>query len=131
MVDIRELRTKARGQIHSAFAVRTGETRALPLYLEKRDAVPVAVNVRIHNKKATHGEVAGTSFKYAEQHEFVPQAIFLVSEVPEPKRNAIISVSPEEAYRIDNVEPIDGITVTVQIVPLHSEDREGLPVPGA
>lgn len=128
-MDIRALRDKSRGQLHAAFTVRTGEKRVLPFYLETRAATPVAVNVRIHTKKEQQGDVAGTSFRYAEQHEFVPKIIFLVSEVPAPKRNAIVSVSASEAYRIDNVEPIDGITVTAEVVILPEHERAGLPVP--
>lgn len=90
---------------------------------------PLPVNVRIHTEVAALGEVRGTSFDYAEKQEVIPQIVFLREEVASPERLAVVSVSVDEAYRIDHTLPPDGITIIAKVSRLLAQERVGLPVP--
>jgi hypothetical protein len=91
-------------------------------------ADPVICYVRVHTKADALGDMRGTSMGYAERQEIVPKLIFWREEV-DPDNSAIVVISAEEAYRIDNVIPKDGPTVTVEVVSLSATQRAGLPVP--
>lgn len=123
-MDFRKLKDEARGVLHDTLRVRA-------LYLETRDATPVPVNVRVHSKWGALGDMKGTSYHFAEHVEQQPKIMFLVSEVAEPKRNAIVSVAPGEAYILDHRELPDGITVTAPATRMPANEAEGLPLPEA
>jgi hypothetical protein len=99
-------------------------------YLADRNAVPVPCFVRVHTKFQALGDQVGTNLNYAEREDVTPRIIIWREEIPQPTRNAIISVEPGEAYLIDNVNPPDDLTITAMVVAMEHEDTLGLPVPG-
>lgn len=95
-----------------------------------------AINVRVHTKFDALGDVKGTSFGYAERIETVPKLVFLREEI-EPVLHAVIVISAEEGYRVNVIEPPDGITRSAKVTVLTAGDLaryispdEGLPVAG-
>lgn len=118
----RDIKRSARQDLHLHLSV--------PAVLVTSGADPFLCTVRIQNSFAALGDLKGTSFHYAEREEISPKAIFLRSEVPNPKRGDIISVEVGEAYRIDSVLPPDDITVAANILRLTGDSLTGLPVPG-
>lgn len=117
---LRDIKMRAREALHNAMRVRA-------LYVvEGQD--PVICHVRVHTKADALGDMRGTSLGYAEHQEVVPRLIFWRDEL-DPDNSAIVVVSADEAYRIDNVIPRDGPTVTVEVVSLSAAQRLGLPVP--
>jgi hypothetical protein len=121
MPDIRSIRNKARRDLHQAMKV--------PAYFyvsREGDAVPVTV--RVHSAPKDIGDIQGTGFGYSTTNERTFSIIFLRDEV-NPLRNSIVSVALNEAYRVDNVQRPDGITITAEVVPLSPADTAGLKVP--
>ena len=86
------------------------------------------ITVRVHEFWRSLGDLKGTNFNYAEVEDISPRIVFLVSEVT-PKRGAIVSVAPGEAYRVDLVLPVNGITVTAKVVKFSAEEAKAFPVP--
>lgn len=113
----REHKTAARLAIHKEFAVPA-------IYIAPGGA-QTACEVRVHNYNSLQGAIRRAD---AEVIEMTPTAIFLVSQV-QPTRNGIISVAPGEAYRLGEVQPPDGITVSAAIAAMKLPDTDGLPVP--
>lgn len=118
---VREAKRQARRDLHTHLAVSA-------LYILGSDA-PLPVTVRLQIQSQPLGDLKGTSFHYAERDESSPTAIFMRSELADPKRGAIISVAVGEAYRIDTVlQPYD-ITIAAHIVPLSPAQASAYPVP--
>ena len=129
-MSFRDIKRQARRSLHEAMRVPA-------FYIERTDAEPVLIHVRVHTKFEEVGEISERDVGNAARHERVPSLIFMIDELQEKgigwrkmPRTAIISVEPNEAYRIDNTLPPDDITITahVTILPLH--ETVGLPVPG-
>jgi hypothetical protein len=128
-MSIRDTRDEMRRALHDALAVPAlyvVETETPGEY----EVVPAAgadgvITVRLHTSKTTMGEVKGTSFDYAERLDIVPYIIFLASQVT-PEHNVIVSIEPGEAWRVDAVEPRDGITITATVKRIR--DTAGIPI---
>jgi hypothetical protein len=122
MPDIRKIRNKARRDLHVAMQV--------PAHYYEKDVANGfrVITVRIHNKPEQVGDIQGTGFNYATMQDTAVKAVFLRDELS-PIRNAIISVAPEEAYAVDNVQPPNGITVTAEVKRLSAKDCAELSYP--
>lgn len=126
---IRETRDTARRALHHALSVpayyvtevEPEESEEGPVYSE-----PASITVRLHTSFMLLGDLRGTSFDYAERQDVSPRMIFLASEVT-PDRGGIVAIGPTEAWQIDNVLPIDGITYTAEVVRFK---KPGFPYPG-
>lgn len=88
----------------------------------------VLISVRVHEHFKALGDLKGTNFNYAEVEDISPRIVFLRSEIS-PKRGAIVSVAPGEAYRVDHVLPHDDMTVTAKVVKFTEQESKGFPVP--
>ncbi len=123
----RDIKRQARRDLHNALKV------AALYFRDDEDGnlldTPALVHVRVHTKWEKAGDMAGTNLSYAEVQEINPRVIFLVDEVAAPVRNAIVSIAPGEAYRLDNVLPPDDITVTAEATRMPLGQTVGLPVP--
>ena len=126
---LREIKDAARRSLHQAMQVPA-------YYIEDIDlpSDPVPCTVRVHTKQAPLGEVKGTSFDYAERHENLPRIIFLIDEVPAPRNLSAVTITDpatgvQEAYRVDNREPPDGITVSAMVTQMTAAEYAGLPFP--
>lgn len=120
MASIREIKAKARRDLHQAMRVPA-------LYILPGGVTPIPVSVRVHTQFTEIGTLSFSQF--AERQETIPKIVFMRDEVDRPTRNAIVSIDEGEAYRIDNVLPPDGISVTVEVVRLSEADTVDLPVP--
>lgn len=98
------------------------------LYIEPGQP-PRCVSVRLHTKYEKLGDMRGTSFSFAEKQEVSPRIIFMCDEVPNPVRNAIVSLAIGEAYRIDNTLKPDGEFVTAEVLRVSDAEAAMLPVP--
>jgi len=102
----RAIKDKARARLHDRMRVESY------CYVGGPDTAPTTVWLRVNSKDEALGDLAGTSLAYAERRETVPKLIFLAEE-HDPQRGSVYAVGPEEAYKVDTVDPRDGITVTV------------------
>lgn len=131
----RDIKAAARATVHSTMQVPALYLVENPAYVtpvvdpDIPQYLETPVNVRVHSGKIALGDMKGTNFHFAERTEDNPSIIFLYSEMPEPERNAIVSVAEGEAYRIDHVEPRDNLTLTAAALRLSVTDATGLPVP--
>ncbi|PZR90336.1 MAG: hypothetical protein DI537_19160 [Stutzerimonas stutzeri] len=123
MSRFRDIKRQARLDLHEELQVEA-------YYIGTPDSTPVPCTVRVHTSFNALGDQKGTNFNSAEMLDRQPEIIFLRSEIPEPKRGAIVSVEPGEAYRVGVIHPADGITIKADIVPMQRAETVGLPVPG-
>lgn len=124
MASFRDIKRRARRDVQL-------HLRVPALYLASIDAVPVQCFVRVHTKFQALGDMKGTNFNYAEREDITPRIIIWREEIPQPVRNAIISVEAGEAYHIDNTQPPDDLTITAMVTQLDNEDPKlaDLPIP--
>lgn len=86
--------------------------------------------LRVNSKSLETGDLAGTSLAYAERVETVPKLHFIAADHA-PKRGNIYIIDPTEGYRVDTVEPSDGITITASAARLKESDVALYAAPGA
>lgn len=118
-----EAKRAARRTVHETMA------RAAFYIDEDPVAEPLPVTVRLHYRFDKTGDMVGTNLSYTQTQEQVPALIFMRAEMAEPAVNAIVSIAPGVAYRIDNVLPPDDISVKAEVTPLLASETAGLPVP--
>ncbi|MCQ9146046.1 hypothetical protein [Ochrobactrum sp. BTU2] len=97
-------------------------------FMEDEPDAAIQITVRPHEKWMALGDLKGTNFNYAEMESITPRVIFLLSEV-NPARNAVISLEPGVAYRVDTPLEPDDITVTATVSRLRPEETAGFPLP--
>jgi hypothetical protein len=120
-MSFRDIKRKARKVLH-------GKLKVPALYIVPVTSAIVPCYVRIHSQWKALGDVAGTSFAYAEREERVPEIIFMREQIT-PMRGGIVSVEPGEAYCVDHVLASDDLTVTARVTVVRPEDAVGYPVP--
>lgn len=107
MASIRDIRRKARRDLHDRFKIAAAYIPPVgePVILYMRDHTKFRVN-------AIEGSGRG---QMVARQEMAPSIIFMRAELTEAGvtllRNGIISVERGEAYRLDNAEAPDDITV--------------------
>lgn len=133
----RDIKAKARETVHQTMKVRCVylATGAPPdSNSASGDGLP-ELDVRIHEHQTEAGDQAGTSLNSAQRFTVDPQAIFwradLIAAGITLVRNAVISVSDGEAYRLGPVQPHDQETISVPITRLTASQAAGLPLPEA
>lgn len=118
----RDLRQRARRTLHEVFKVPA-------LYYPPNGDPFTAVFVRVHEKTALVGDLAGTNFSYAERVEPLPKIVF-VDEPFKPARDGVVMVSATEGYRLDHRDPKDDISYTSPAVRLTDEELLDFEHPG-
>lgn len=118
-MDLREIKARARTDLHNAMKVRAfyfvSGTPAL---------APVPIYVRVHTKMNKQlGDLKGTNLSYAETEAHVPALLFWRSEVPSPEHNAVVAISADEMYKVDTAQPPDGLTITASVNPMTGKQR--------
>lgn len=121
---LREIKAKARGDLHLAMRVPVA-------YVAPGGAIHTGVHARVHSKFDALGDLQGTSLNYAERIETVPKLVFWRAEIDLPvlKQQGIVVVSATEGYRLNTAEPPDLATVTWLVTILKAADLVGLPTP--
>lgn len=136
-MDWRDTKRQARQQVHDTMRVAALYCLKNPAFVDETTTPNVceylseSVNVRVHTDWKPLGDLKGTSFHYSEKQETAPRVIFWRDEFDAPIRGAIVSVSEEEMYNIDNVLPSDGPTVTCEVTRVVKRQMAGVPYPGA
>lgn len=97
MVGWRDIKAKARDQIHRTFEVPA-------IYLTHLSGVPVAVQVRIHTGISQPAEDF-TGIEMSPRFEMQPRIIFRSSQVSNPAPKGLVVVSATEMYRIGTSRP--------------------------
>jgi hypothetical protein len=122
MSRFRDIKYKARRDLH--------QTMRVPVYVfpNIQGGMPKLVYARIHRVEDSLGNVKGTSFGYSERREQEPKVIFLTDEHRGERGEAVV-VSKEEAYRLDNDEPVYNVTVSWYVVALDEDQRSMLAGP--
>lgn len=128
-MDIRSIRRKARRDLHSALRVPA-------VYVPKLGA-PVLVHVRDHTKfrvNAIEGAVRSGNGQMVDRQEMAPSIIFMRDELAQLGvtliRGGIISIERDEAYRLENAEAPDDITVKWFVTSINNvAELNGLPLP--
>lgn len=123
MSKFRDIRDRARRSIHANFEVAA-------IYIDPEDDSEIELTIRTHHRTHNSGDVSGYDYGPAERVETVPEIVAL-AEAVNPKRLGVFSLAADEAYRVETVMPVDGITVTTQVVRLRQSDIDeaGYPVP--
>lgn len=129
MIGIRDIRRKARRDLHNALRV---PALYVPLVGD-----PVLLHVRDHTRfrvNAIEGAVRSGNGQMADRQEMAPSIIFMRAEIQSLginlTRNGIISIEREEAYRLDNAEAPDDITVKWFVTAITNiTELNALPVP--
>ena len=118
----RDIKNKARRHLHDHMKVPA-------VYYRTSTATPVLIHVRTHSIREKVGDQSGTSLAFAERHEVVTSVVFDRSEIDDPKRNALVIISKEEGYIVDNLLHPDGITVTAEVIYADDVDLLGKKIP--
>lgn len=125
MNHLRDIKRKARRDLHREMSVPA-------LYIAAPGDAGVPISVRVHTKFDALG-IKDAENGLAVRRESKPKLIFMRDELAEkgitPKRLAVVSVEPGEAYKLDNADAPDDITVTYFVTVLQANDTAGLPVP--
>lgn len=124
-MSIRDLRNRARANLHSAMSVPA-------IYVAPgTGGAQTLCSVRVHARTQKFGDMAGFRFAPAERVEEVPQIVALADEVS-PVRGGFYSISADEAYTVEVTMPRDGLTVTSQVTRMTAAEiaASALPVPG-
>ena len=130
MMDIRSIRRKARRDLHNALRV--------PAVYVPKTGTPVLVHVRDHTKfrvNAIEGAVRSGNGQMVDRQEMAPSIIFMRDELTDLGltliKGGIVSVEVGEAYRLDNAEAPDDITVKWFVTAITDKAKlAALPLPG-
>lgn len=114
-MSFRELKARARTQLHSRMKVKT------LFYGDGPDGPSSLVYPRVNSKLDAAGDLQGTSLSYAETIEVQPKLIFLRSEHQPPKHGVYI-ISDVEGYEVTHLDPPDGVSVTAICAPLSKNE---------
>lgn len=129
MQSIRDIKRKARRHLHERLRVPV-------LYIAPGpDPVPTLLHVRVHTKwDATTMDSTQGNGTLVSRQSIMPKLLFMLDELAAQevtlRRKGVISVEPGEAYRLDNDEPEDDISVSWIVTALRKDETTGLPVPG-
>lgn len=122
-MSFRAIKDTARARLHQGMKVET------LCYAEGPTGPSVTVFCRVNSKDDAVGDLAGTSLAYAERTETIPKLIFLADEHVPVKGN-VYSVSAFEVYRVDHLEPQDGITITAVVTRVSKNEMSAYAPPG-
>ncbi len=123
-MSIEELRRESRLALHAELA------RPALYYASGEIAGGyVPITVRLHTKMLMIGDMKGTSFAYAETTDQQERLVFLVSEVADPTRHALVVLTPIEGYWVDTVEDRDGVTVKATVLQAAPAELTGFAAP--
>ena len=129
MMDIRSIRRKARRDLHNALRV--------PAVYVPKVGTPVMLHVRDHTKfrvNAIEGAVRSGNGQMVDRQEMAPSIIFMRDELTTLGitllRGGIVSIERNEAYRLDNAEAPDDITVKWFVTAINNvSELTNLPLP--
>lgn len=119
------LKRRSRGLLHRTMA------RPVYYFADAAQAPDIwqCASARLHGKRGQIGDLPGTNLNYAEIIDRAEKVVFLVAELPNPVRGALVVFSPSEGYWLDAVDPVDGVTVSASVVRATATELSGLSAP--
>lgn len=124
------IRATARKALHDTMA------RPAMLYLDPDSAPTGQITVRPHSRTAKIGDLAGTNLSYAETQDREQTVVFWRDQlVPytgasgSPPRGALVVLSTDEGYWVDNTMPPDGPRVTAEVTRASAAELVGKTLP--
>lgn len=108
MPSFRDVKRKARYHLHQRMAEPA-------LYLATPTDEPAGVSVRLHLSFAALGELLRGGF--GEREEMTPRIIFMGYQLA-PARGGIVVTKDMGAWRLDNTQPADDISITAEVIRL-------------
>ena len=125
MSRLRDIKRRARGDLHREMSVPS-------LYFVTPSATPVSCDVRVwlKSENQTSGDLQG--FQGAERADPEDRVRFNLADFPpsrQPRRGAVVSVEPGEAYRVDHLYPVDGTFQTARVTRLDRAEADTYAVP--
>lgn len=96
------------------------------LYIVGNDA-PIEVTVRRQTRVVKTGDITGLETVEVSSETVLLR--FWRDELPQPKRNAIVSIEEGEAYRIDHSLAPHGLTIDAPVTRLDASECVNLPIP--
>lgn len=122
MSRLRQAKRRMRADVHREGAVRA-------LYIPAPSATPVPCTVRVWLKTDQFVKPMGST-DAAQMAEPEDRLRFDLSQFSHALfRNAVVSIEPGEAYRIDHLYPADLGYQTARVIPLKAAETTALPVP--
>ena len=107
MFDKRDLQRRARLALHKALKVPA-------IYHSPDRAGVVKCEIRVHARQQAFGDMTGFDYDPAERVASVPEIVLLAEEVS-PARGGVFSLTSDDQYQVEFVQPRDGLTITVQV----------------
>lgn len=117
MASWRDQKNVARLAVHDAMKVAVD-------YFPAKAISPIPLFVRVHSQFGAIGQLAGSK-GFAEMESIKPRILFMRADIT-PQQNAIVFVGPGEAYRVQVVQPPDGLTVFAEVTPLPKSEMTAL-----
>ena len=105
-MSIRGLKEKSRRRLHNRLGFRAN-------YIAHPSLVETVCVIRAHDYQGALGDLAGYDYDPTERLLANPQIVVLADEIV-PTRSGVFVVSDTEAYRVLEVPPAHGLTITVQ-----------------
>lgn len=121
-MSLRAIKDTARARLHQGMKVET------LCYTDGPVGAANTVWCRVNSKNDAVGDLAGTSLAYAERAETIPKLIFIAAEHVPAKGN-VYSVNATEVYRVDHLEPQDGITITAVVTRVSKNEMSAYAPP--
>lgn len=127
-MSIRDIKRAARRDLHEALKVPA-------IYLPPvDDPDPYPVHIRIHSKwDATTMDSQTLQGTMVSRQSIFPKILFMRDELDAQgiilRRGGIVSVEAGEAYKLDNSEPPDDISISYFVTQLDPDATVNLPVP--
>lgn len=129
-MSLRDIKNRARGHLHE-------HAKVAALYVAHGAAFGVPVSCRVHSQRQPEGlssDVSAYKGEMPVRQLDIVRLVFLRVEMANAsialRKNDLITISADEAYKLDNAEPSDGITVTWNVSRLTPNQIQGLPLPG-
>lgn len=92
---------------------------------------PVPISVRVaYQVKPVGNDPGGTDYRFAQMQERIPRLIFMVEE-KRPTSKAVVSISADEVYQVNAVQPVDLISVSALVVSLGAAKAATYEYPGS
>lgn len=109
------------------------EMQVPALYIAVPAATPFPCTVRQHDKPEVMTVTPGTTQTGLAQAQITSDRLIFITDDAPPliRNNAVVSIAPGVAYRINHTHPAHDITITAEVTRLSAAEAAGLPVPSA
>ena len=122
MTDLQAVRDNGRTELHRRMSVPAN------FYTPGSTINPEEVTVRVRKTVEPVGDLSGTGEAFATRWEENPVLIFLIAE-HRPQRGNVYCLAADIAYRVESVEPRDGVTQSASAVLLSATQAANYEAP--